>query len=46
MTGCIVVVSACTLVAVAIAVPWANALERTAEEWKEHRNDPDYWDWP
>lgn len=30
----------------AIAVPWVRGIERTKDEYLEHKDDPDYWDWP
>ncbi len=25
---------------------WVDGIEETAEEWREHMNDNDYWDFP
>ncbi|MCD7891586.1 MAG: hypothetical protein LUG26_07575 [Ruminococcus sp.] len=35
-------------IAVPIAILWAKAIDRMKDdpEWKEHKDDPDYWDWP
>jgi hypothetical protein len=36
------------LIAAAIAIPWVRAIEKQSNdpEWLEHKDDPDYWDWP
>lgn len=36
------------VIAAAIAIPWVNAIDKAKNdpEWKKHRDDPDYWDWP
>lgn len=38
----------CLLIAVLIAIPWVNAIGKRKDdpEWQEHKDDPDYWDWP
>lgn len=35
-------------VALAVAIPWVNAIDKQMNnpEWQEHKDDPDYWDWP
>lgn len=35
-------------VSILITIPWVNAINRTKNdpEWQEHKDDPDYWDWP
>lgn len=35
-------------IAIGIAIPWANAIDRAKNdpEYKEHEDDPDYWEWP
>ncbi len=28
-----------------ISWAWANAIDQTTDEYNEHKDDPDYWDW-
>lgn len=36
------------LLAAAIVIPWVRAIDKQTKdpEWQEHKDDPDYWDWP
>lgn len=36
------------LISCLLAIPWVNAIDRSMNdpEWQEHKDDPDYWDWP
>lgn len=33
---------------VLLTIPWVRAIEKRENdpEWQEHKDDPDYWDWP
>lgn len=35
-------------IAVVISVLWVNAIDKMMDdpEWQQHKDDPDYWDWP
>lgn len=35
-------------IATAVAIIWANGIDKMKDdpEWQEHKDDPDYWDWP
>ena len=43
---------AAILISLAISVPvaiiWVNGIDKARDdpEWQEHKDDPDYWDWP
>lgn len=36
------------LLAVSLSIPWVNAIDKRMHdpEWQEHKDDPDYWEWP
>ncbi len=46
--GIVVAIVLSTAIAVAIAIPWVNAIDKMKNdpEWREHEDDTDYWDWP
>lgn len=43
-----VVALAALAIVVAISILWVRAIDRQMDdpEWQEHKDDPDYWDWP
>ena len=36
------------VLAFSITIPWVNAIDKmkNVPEWQEHKDDPDYWEWP
>ena len=42
------VIIAIVAIVIVIAILWANAIDKQKNdpEWQEHKDDPDYWDWP
>lgn len=35
-------------IAIAISIAWVKAIDKAKDdpEWQQHKDDPDYWDWP
>lgn len=46
--GIVVAIVISAVIAVAITIPWVNAIDKMKNdpEWREHEDDTDYWDWP
>nr|UWG90053.1 MAG: hypothetical protein [Bacteriophage sp.] len=44
----LIAVLVCLPIAIGIAIPWVNAIDKQMKdpEWQQHKDDPDYWDWP
>lgn len=44
----LIVILAELLVVTAIVIPWVNGIEKLKDdpEWQEHKDDPDYLEWP
>lgn len=44
----LIALAVCLPIAIAIAIPWVNAIDKRKNdpEWQEHKDDPDYWGWP
>lgn len=46
--GTVMVILIMLLVVIVISVLWVNAIDKAKDdpEWQQHKDDPDYWDWP
>ena len=46
--GIVVAIVISAVIAVAITIPWVNSIDKMKHdpEWQEHKDDPDYWEWP
>lgn len=46
--GYAVAIIVSVILSVAITIPWVNAIDKRMKdpEWKKHKDDPDYWEWP
>lgn len=44
----IIGILASLLISCLLTIPWVNAIDKQMNdpEWQEHKDDPDYWEWP
>lgn len=41
-------IAVCIAAAVGISIPWVHTIDKQTKDpdWQQHKDDPDYWDWP
>lgn len=48
MIGIAISILICSAISVALAIPWVRAIDKSKDDpkYQNHKNDPDYWEWP
>lgn len=46
--GAVIAILVMLPIIIGVSVIWVNAIDKQMDdpEWQQHKDDPDYWDWP